>query len=145
MVNVIRRREGRIIEYDITKITDAITKAFIAVEGISEMAEEVINSLTQIAISKAHSLAHWAFHTFFKIKSRIKKVVSHDPYMIDWVDWLTTVISILVKILTTSFLEHAHVFREIWVNRSQDRSADDDSDSDANKLVFTTIFLTESL
>jgi len=142
MVNVIKRREGRKIEYDITKICEAITKAFAAVEEIDEMVEETIEKLRRALLGNAYKLAHCAIHTFFKIKSQIKSIVCYDPHM---GIWLTIIICILVKILTESFLAHAHVLREIWTARTQERGTDGDSDSDAMYIVFRNYIPVESL
>ena len=125
------KRDGGIIEFDIGKICEAITKAFEALqselEGIHEMVEEAIGNLGKTMFTFAHSLAHWVLHTFYLLTSRISKAICFDPYS---AVRLAIVVRIWVRLLTASFLEHAHVYRVACLLRTQDRGGEDNSDSD---------------
>lgn len=125
------KRDGRIIEFDIGKICEAITKAFEALqsefEEIHEMVEEAIGNLDRTMFTFAHSLAHWVLHTFYLVTSRISKTICFDPYS---AVRLAMIILIWVRLLTASFLEHAHVYRAACLLRTQDRGGEDNSDSD---------------
>lgn len=125
------KRDGTEIEFDISKICEAIQKAFETVtsvlEEIDEMVEEVIGNIERGLYSFAHSLAHWVFHTFYLITSRIKKAICFDPYS---AVRLAIVVKIRVKLLTATYLEHAHVQRTARLLRTQDRGGEDNSDSD---------------
>ena len=125
------KRDRRIIDFDIGKISEAITKAFEALqsefEEMHEMVEEAIGNLGRTMFTFAHSLAHWVFHTFYLVTSRISKAICFDPYS---AVRLAIVIRIWVRILTASFLEYAHVYRVACLLRTQDRGGEDNSDSD---------------
>ena len=125
------KRDGRIVEFNISKISEAILKAFEALqselEEIHEIVEEAIDNFSIGLYTLAHSLAHWVLHTFYLVTSRISKAICFDPYN---AVRLAIVIRIRVRLLTASFLEHAHVYRVACLLRTQDRGGEENSDSD---------------
>ncbi len=131
------KRDGRVIEFDISKIREAILKAFEALEPaleeFDEMVEEAIGNFGRAMYTFAHSLAHWVLHAFFEFTSRIRQAITFDPHS---AVRLAAVICIRVKLLTASFLEHVHVYRAARLFRTQDRGVDDNSDSDMIDIKF---------
>ena len=134
------KRDGRIVEFDIGKICEAITKAFESlqpvIEEIDEMVEEAIGNLGRAMYTFAHSLAHWVLQTFYTVTSRIREAICYDPYS---AVRLALAVRIRVKILTVSFLEHAHVYRAARLLRTQDRGDDENSDSDIDIKILSFI------
>lgn len=134
------KRDGRIIEFDIGKISEAISKVIKALvpvlEEIDEMVEEAIGKLGRAMYTFAHSLAHWVLHTFYTVTSRIREAICFDPYNSAR---LALAVRIRVKILTVSFLEHAHVYWTACLHRTQDRGGDDNSDSDIDINLLSLI------
>ena len=97
------KRDGRIIDFDLGKISEAIQKAFAAVEPVLEeidaMMEEAIDNFGRV-----------------------------------------------VKLLTVTFLEHAHVYRAARLLRTQDRGTGENSDSDNIKNIILRSYISvESL
>ncbi len=125
------KRDGSVIEFDVSKIREAISKTFEALEPVIEeidaMVEEAIDNLGRAMYTFAHSLAHWVLHTFYAVTSRIREAICFDPSS---AVRLALTVRIRVKILTVSFLEHAHVYRAACLLRTQDRGDDENSDSD---------------
>lgn len=138
------KRDGRIIDFDLGKISEAIQKAFAAVEPVLEeidaMVEEAVDNFGRVMYSLAHSLAHWVLHAYYSFRSRIRQAITFDPRS---AVRLATVVLIRVKLLTVTFLEHAHVYRAARLLRTQDRGTGENSDSDnikniilRNRIVF---------
>ena len=141
------KRDGRIIEFNIEKIIEAIQKAFAAVEPVLEeidaMMEEAIDNFGRIVYSLAHSLAHWVLHAYYSFSSRIRQAITFDPHS---AVRLATVVLIRVKLLTVTFLEHAHVYRAARLLRTQDRGIGENSDSDNIKNIILRSYISvESL
>ena len=141
------KRDGRIIEFDVGKICEAIQKAFDALEPVLEeidaMVEEAIDNLGRTMYSLAHSLAHWVLHAYFNFRSRIRQAITFDPRS---AVRLATVVLIRVKLLTVTFLEHAHVYRAARLLRTQDRGTGENSDSDNIKNIILRSYISvESL
>lgn len=140
------KRDGRIIEFDIKKISEAILKAFEALEPVLEeidaVVEEAIDNLGRAMYSLAHSLAHWVLHAYYDITSRIRQAITYDPCS---AVRLAIAVQIRVRLLTVSFLEHAHVYRAARLLRTQDRGTDDNSDSDIIDKRFRSYISVESL
>lgn len=124
-------KEGRTVEFDVSKICEAVQKAYETLESvfdeIDEMVEEAIDNLGRLLYSFAHSLAHWLLHAYAVFTSRIKKAICFDPYS---AIRLTAIIFIRVKLLTVSILGYIHVYRVARLLRTQDRGSDESSDSD---------------
>ena len=141
------KRDGRIIEFNIEKISEAIRKAFAAVEPVLEeidaMMEEAIDNFGRIVYSLAHSLAHWVLHAYYSFRSRIRQAITFDPRS---AVRLATVVLIRVKLLTVTFLEHVHVYRAARLLRTQDRGTGENSDSDNIKNIILRSYISvESL
>lgn len=141
------KRDGRIIEFDIGKISEAIQKAFAAVEPVLEeidaMMEEAIDNFGRVMYSLAHSLAHWVLHAYYSFSSRIRQAITFDPHS---AVRLATVVLIRVKLLTVTFLEHVHVYRAARLLRTQDRGTGENSDSDNIKNIILRSYISvESL
>lgn len=130
------KKDGRVVEFNIGRISGAILKAFEALEPVfeelDEMIEEIIGNFEKGLYTFAHSLAHWVFHTFSVISARIRTAICFDSYS---AVRLAIVICIRVKLLTASFLEYAHAYRAAWLFRIQDRGVDDNSNSDNIKNI----------
>ena len=140
------KRDGRIIEFDKWKISEAMQKAFDALEPkleeLDEMMGEVIGNFRRGLYTLAHSLAHWVFRTFYFFAGRIKTAICFDSYI---AVRLAVVICSRVKLLTASFREHAHVYRAVRLFRAQDRGVDDNSDSDIIDYKLHSYILVGSL
>ena len=141
------KRDGRIIEFNIEKISEAIQKAFAAVEPVLEeidaMVEETVDNFGRVMYSLAHSLAHWVLHAYYSFSSRIRQAITFDPRS---AVRLATVVLIRVKLLTVTFLEHAHVYRAARLLRTQDRGTGENSDSDNIKNIILRSYISvESL
>ena len=145
MYSVIKK-DGRVIEFDIGKISEAIQKAFAAVEPVPEridaMVEEAVDNLGRVMYSIAHSLAHWVLHVYFSLTSRIIEAITFDPCN---AARLAIAVQIRVRLLTVSFLEHAYVCRVAHLLRTQDRGTDENSDSDKIDNKLRNYILVESL
>ena len=124
------KRDGRTVEFDVSKIENAIAKAFLALEHvpdiIDKMIEEAIDKFGRVAYIFERSLAYWRLRRFFRVTNRIKRAVRFELHS---TACMATVIFIRVKLLTVSFLEHSHVYRAVWLLRTQNRGNDDNSDS----------------
>ena len=93
--------------------------------------------------SLAHSLAHWVLHAYYSFRSRIRQAITFDPHS---AVRLATVVLIRVKLLTVTFLEHAHVYRAARLLRTQDRGTGENSDSDNIKNIILRSYISvESL
>ena len=141
------KRDGRIIEFNIEKISEAIQKAFATVEPVLEeidaMVEEAVDNFGRGMYSLAHSLAHWVLHAYYSFRSRIRQAITFDPRI---AVRLATVVLIRVKLLTVTFLEHAHVYRAARLLRTQDRGTGENSDSDNIKNIILRSYISvESL
>ena len=141
------KRDGRIIEFNIEKISEAIQKAFAALEPVLEeldaMVEEAVDNFGRVMYSLAHSLAHWVLHAYYSFRSRIRQAITFDPRS---AVRLATVVLIRVKLLTVTFLEHAHVYRAARLLRTQDRGTGENSDSDNIKNIILRSYISvESL
>lgn len=141
------KRDGRIIEFNIEKISEAIQKAFAALEPVLEeidaMVEEAVDNFGRVVYSLAHSLAHWVLHAYYSFRSRIRQAITFDPRS---AVRLATVVLIRVKLLTVTFLEHVHVYRAARLLRTQDRGTGENSDSDNIKNIILRSYISvESL
>ena len=125
------KRGGVILEFDIKKISEAILKASETLEAVFEEVEkevtDAIDNIGRAMSISAHSLAHWLFHTFYQFTSRIRAAICFDPYS---AVRLAILVKIRVKLLTAAFLMYARVQRIGNLLRTQDRSGEDNSDSD---------------
>jgi hypothetical protein len=125
---------GRTVEFDTSKINAAIQRAFEAVEQASEMdgmLEKIIGYFKRTTRILAGSLEQWVLHIIYKISNRVRGTVCFNPQS---GVLMAAAICIRVKLLTTSFLEHAHVYRAVWLLRTQDRGVNDTSDSDITAI-----------
>ena len=79
------KRDGSIIEFDKWKISEAMQKAFDALEPkleeLDEMMGEVIGNFRRGLYTLAYSLAHWVFRTFYFFAGRIKTAICFDSYI----------------------------------------------------------------
>ncbi len=126
---------GGTVEFDPSKIERAIQRAFLAVEQASEiidgMLEKVRGYFERTQRILADSLEQWVLHIVYKISNRVRGTFCFDPQSSVL---MAAAVCIRVKLLTTSFLEHAHVYRAVWLLRTQDRGGNDTSDSDITAL-----------
>ena len=124
-------RDGRTVEFDISKIENAIAKAFLALEHvpdiIDKMIEEAIDKFGRVAYILERSLAYWRLRRFFRVTNRIRNAFRFEFHS---TIWMTTIDFIRAKLLNVSFLEHSPVYRAVWLLRTQNRGNDDNSDSD---------------
>ncbi len=129
------KRDGRTVEFDTSKIYEAIHRAFEAVEQASEitdgMLEKIIGYFARTTRILAHSLEQWVLHIIYKISNRAGRTFCFNPQSSVL---MAAAVCIRVKLLTTSFLEHAHVYRAVWLLRTQDRGVNDTSDSDITAM-----------
>ena len=126
---------GRTVEFDTSKIYAAIQRAFEAVEQASEimdgMLEKIIGCFKRTTRILADSLEQWVLHIVYKISNRVRGTFCFDPQS---GVLMAAAVCIRVKLLTTSFLEHAHGYRAVWLLRTQDRGVNDISDSDITAI-----------
>jgi transcriptional regulator NrdR family protein len=129
------KRCGRTVEFDTSKISEAIHRACEAVEqasGIMDgMLEKIIGYFAKTTRILAHSLEQWVLHIVYKISNRVRRTFRFNPQSSVL---MAAAVCIRAKLLTTSFLEHACVYRAVWLLRTQDRGVNDTSDSDITAM-----------
>jgi len=132
MYSVIKR-DGEVVEFDISKICEAIQKVF---ESIETIVEEVVENITNALGAFAHTLAHMFLHAFHHVAGAFRRVLTYNPAAMLQ---MAAIIRIKIKLLTASYLEHANVSRNEQLLRIQDRGSSEDPDSEIFSSISTII------
>ena len=125
-------REG--IELDTSKIVAAVMRAVDLFAGISEMVEEIIESVERTLTTFAHTVAHILHGCYTTVKRKVKTFSAYGPSI---AAVLVSTFSAYVKNLTLAFLEFACKSRKALLLRVQDRSGD--IDDDGSHTIFSYI------
>ena len=128
------KRDGECVNFDITKICEAISKALLDLfTGVGELVKEMIESASTSFYSALHSLCHWLMHGFWNKKRKEKhRGISHA--IITAAILLPSVIS-----TTTTFCSYSRLLRNVYLLRTQDRSSDDSANADYRYISLLTV------
>lgn len=134
-------RNGNEVVYDVGKIVNALLKAAEALapvfEEATEMVREAIDNIGGAMLTFARSLAHRVFDRLYAFWGWIStENVSFDP---SDATRLSSVIQIWVRLLTASFMEHARVYRAVYLLRPQDRGGG--ANSNNGDFEFRTVLV----
>lgn len=119
------KRDGECVDFDITKICEAISKALIDLfAGVGEIVKDIVEAASTSFYSALHSLCHWLMHGFWNRKRKEKHSgISHA--IIKAAILLPSVIS-----TTTTFCSYSRLLRNVYLLRTQDRCSDDSANAD---------------
>ncbi len=131
--------EPMTLSIDLRPISEAILKIIDEVIQESEQAlEEVVDSFGRSFFSIAHELGHlllhgcyalwhWLYHAYYSVVYRIHEAVqdrrtkAHAEILVQRVQ---------ISALESAMLQHAHTEKWIYLLRTQNRGAEESSDSD---------------
>ena len=128
---VISKRSGDTIEFDISKIVEAISKILDLFAGIGGMVKERIDEAAKSFYAAMHEFCHWLMGGFFFGRRKEKKY-NVIPGWISVVALAPCVLSQKIK-----FYNYSCILRDIYLLRSQDRGTTDSSDANG----YTTEYL----
>lgn len=128
---VISKRSGDTIEFDTSKIIEAISKIMDLFAGIGGMVKEMIDEAAKSFYAAMHEFCHWLMGGFFFGRRKEKKY-NVIPGWISVVALAPCVLSQKIK-----FYNYSCILRYIYLLRSQDRGTTDSSDANG----YTTEYL----
>ena len=119
---VISKRSEDTIEFDTSKIVEAISKIMDLFAGIGGMVKEMIDEAAKSFYAAMHEFCHWLMGGFFFGRRKEKKY-NVIPGWISVVALAPCVLSQKIK-----FYNYSCILRDIYLLRSQDRGTTDSSD-----------------
>lgn len=119
---VISKRSEDTIEFDTSKIVEAISKIIDLFAGIGGMVKETIDEAAKSFYAAMHEFCHWLMGGFFFGRRKEKKY-NVIPGWISVVALAPCVLSQKIK-----FYNYSCILRDIYLLRSQDRGTTDSSD-----------------
>lgn len=119
---VISKRSEDTIEFDTSKIVEAISKIIDLFAGIGGMVKEMIDEAAKSFYAAMHEFCHWLMGGFF-FGQRKEKKYNVIPGWISVVALAPCVLSQKIK-----FYNYSCILRDIYLLRSQDRGTTDSSD-----------------
>lgn len=128
---VISKRSEDPIEFDTSKLVEAISKIIDLFAGIGGMVKEMIDEAAKSFYAAMHEFCHWLMGGFFFGRRKEKKY-NVIPRWISVVALAPCVLSQKIK-----FYNYSCILRDIYLLRSQDRGTTDSSDANG----YTTEYL----
>lgn len=119
---VISKRSEDTIEFDTSKIVEAISKIMDLFAGIGGMVKAMIDEAAKSFYAAMHEFCHWLMGGFFFGRRKEKKY-NVIPGWISVVALAPCVLSQKIK-----FYNYSCILRDIYLLRSQDRGTTDSSD-----------------